>query len=78
MGEEILVAFTIWDPARGRLLQEPDPYRSWGDWWRAQWSEVREARQDQPGQLLALTVPWNDHSVETARSVLMQVVRPAE
>ncbi|HVU22869.1 MAG TPA: exosortase/archaeosortase family protein [Opitutus sp.] len=76
MGEEILVAFTIWDPSRGRLLEKPDSYRSWAEWWSAQWAEVREARRDQPGQLLAVTLPWTENAPDMMRLVLMQLIEP--
>ncbi|HWA85150.1 MAG TPA: exosortase/archaeosortase family protein [Opitutus sp.] len=77
MGREILVAFTIWDPARGRLLQKPSPFQSWTDWWNAQWTEVREARQNQPGQLLTVSLPWSEDSPHRAQLLLQKIIRPA-
>ncbi len=73
-GEEILVAFTIWDPSRGRPLQEIKT-QSWAEWWSMQWGEVREARRHQPGQLLSVTLPWHDTTGPSrARSFLEKLV----
>jgi exosortase len=54
MNEDMLVAFTVWDPVRGRELQ--DTVEGWGAWWQRQWRDVSEARQHQPAQLLAFAV----------------------
>jgi len=55
-GSELWVAFTIWDPSRGRpLAQTPDGFAV-GQWWRERWQEVREKRQDQPAQLFTLAI----------------------
>lgn len=75
-GEEILVAFTIWDPSRGRPLVRQD-FLSWADWWRAQWSEVREARQHQPAQLFTVTLPWSDTPTIAVQNALQPLLRPA-
>lgn len=76
-GEEILVAFTIWDPSRGQPLRQPEALHSWRDWWDGQWREVREARQNQPAQLFTIAVPWSVHAAETARQLLEEMVIPA-
>lgn len=75
-GEEILVAFTIWDPSRGRPLRQPGEFHSWLEWWSAQWAEVREARQNQPAQLLTITVPWSEGASKLAQTLLKQLVAP--
>jgi len=75
VGEDILVAFTIWDPARGRLLTKPGEFRSWKEWWDTQWTEVREARQNQPAQLLTVTVPWQDGATQLAQNLLGQIIK---
>jgi hypothetical protein len=75
-GEEILVAFTIWDSARGRPLAKTDSGSTWADWWSLQWTEVREARQHQPAQLLAVTVPWTTHAEQHMATLLASLVQP--
>lgn len=74
-GQEMLVAFTIWDPARGQPLENTAQLSSWREGWRAQWAEVAEARQHQPAQLLTLTVPWSDAASILCRNVLENLVR---
>lgn len=74
--EDILVAFTIWDPSRGGPLTSPGDLSTWREWWRAQWREVREARQHQPAQLLTVTVPWSGAAAPIARDVLQKIVHP--
>jgi exosortase len=73
MGEEILVAFTIWDPARGASLA-PLHATSEGEWWRTRWAEVRDARQDQPGQLLTVTIPWSNDARTTLRNAISSMI----
>ena len=50
------VAFTIWDPSRGRPLSAPDGAYSLGSFWRERWQEVAERRADQPAQLLTVSL----------------------
>lgn len=73
-GEDILVAFTIWDPSRGQPLQASQTTSSWLAWWSHQWSEVAEARIHQPGQLLTITRPWTDDAATATRDLLLQVM----
>lgn len=54
MDEDMLVAFAIWDPARGRELADMEG--SWVAWWQNQWRDVREAREHQPAQLFAYAI----------------------
>ncbi len=56
--QELLVAFTIWDPVHSSPLVQPQP-TSAASWWRIQWKEVREARGHQPAQLLTIATPAN-------------------
>jgi len=55
-GERLTVAFAVWDSARGRPLQKAADTSDWRSWFRERWSEVREARQDQPAQVLSLAI----------------------
>jgi len=54
MNEDMLVAFAIWDTARGRELS--DVGVDWFAWWQNQWRDVREAREHQPAQLFAFAI----------------------
>lgn len=54
MNENLLVAFTIWDPSRGRPLETTDD--GWSGWWQRQWRDVMEARRDQSAQLLSFAL----------------------
>lgn len=54
MNKDLLVAFTIWDPSRGRPMESREV--GWGGWWRAQWRDVVEARRHQPAQLLSYAI----------------------
>ncbi len=58
INEDMLVAFTIWDPSRGQLLKGEE--EGWGSWWRAQWRDVLDARQHQPAQLLSFAIIGRD------------------
>lgn len=71
-GEDILVAFTIWDSSRGRPLVAPE-ISSRATWWSAQWHEVKEARQHQPAQLLSIVVEA-DSSLEVLKTALASTV----
>ena len=73
-GEEILVAFTIWDPARGRPLNQPGELTSWSEWYRMQWAEVREARQNQPAQMLTISIPWNERAPAALAAILQATI----
>jgi hypothetical protein len=57
--EDMAVAFVIWDTARNRPLEKAGQFSSWGDWFRAQWDDVREGRRNQPAQLLSLAIVGN-------------------
>ncbi len=55
MREDVLVAFTIWDPSRHALLQQVST-ESWTEWMGQKWADVRAGRKDQPAQLLSVAV----------------------
>lgn len=76
LGEHILVAFTVWDPSRGRILTASDTNR-WLDWFMWRWTEVRDARQHQPAQLLAVSIPWEEDAPAELHALLTRLVRPA-
>jgi len=55
-GEDLWVAFAIWDPSRGQPLGKPsDGFTRW-QWLRDRWREVMEGREDQPAQLFTLAI----------------------
>ncbi len=57
MNDELVVAFTVWDPSRQAPLLPREANRGgWLDWMRNQWREVSERRKNQPAQLLALGI----------------------
>lgn len=76
-GQPLLVAFTIWDPSRGTLLQRPAPTHSWTQWLTHRWADVADAREHQPAQLLALSLAGTAESVPQLRAVLQTLVVPA-
>ncbi|MCC6414933.1 MAG: exosortase/archaeosortase family protein [Opitutaceae bacterium] len=73
MGEDMLVAFTIWDPSRGQELAETA--WGWRSWWERQWRDVREARRHQPAQLFAYAVMGGGNSEDLAAE-LREAIRP--
>lgn len=73
-GEELLVAFTIWDSARGQPLVRVEDGDSWRKWWERQWGEVAEARQHQPAQMLTVSLPWRDDAPRIMQGVLKGLI----
>jgi exosortase len=59
-GEKLAVAFADWDTARGRPLGKALGAPNWLGWFRERWTEVREAREDQPAQVLSAAVGGPD------------------
>lgn len=58
IGQEFAVGFVIWDPSRGRPLE--NDYVGWRGWMVTRFQDVAEARADQPAQMLAVAV-WGEH-----------------
>jgi exosortase len=54
-GEKLAVAFAVWDSSRGRPLAKAEA-QTWRDWFLDRWTEVREARENQPAQVLSLAI----------------------
>jgi len=54
MNEEMVVAFTVWDLARGQPM-EHNP-AGWWTWRMMQLRDVLEARRDQPAQLFSFAI----------------------
>lgn len=77
-GEELLVAFTIWDSARGRPMVRVEDGDSWRKWWAHQWGEVREARQHQPAQMLTVSLLWREDAPRTMQGVLSGLITAPE
>jgi exosortase len=73
-GQDSLVAFIIWDPARGRPVTQEQVAHSWREWWALQWIEVREARQNQPAQLLTVAIPWSENAGADAGNLLSEII----
>lgn len=71
-GDELWVAFTIWDPSRGRRFDSPES--GGGRWrsWSGRWREVRERREHQPAQLFTLAVQVGRGDPE---SILQEAIR---
>jgi hypothetical protein len=55
-GEDLWVAFTVWDPSRGAALERPAETSSMGEWLRGRWREVRDRRAHQPAQMFTLSI----------------------
>lgn len=73
MNEELVVAFTIWDPSRDAPLRTPRRDLGWWSWMREQWLDVRQAREHQPAQLLsfAMVGSENRHRLKSELTKLM-------
>ena len=54
--DELVVAYTIWDPLHNAPLLQSPRDAGWTSWFLNQWQEVREAREHQPAQLLAFGI----------------------
>jgi hypothetical protein len=75
MGDEFAVAFTVWDPTRGKPLQKAQD--GGAAWWRMQWDDVKEARQHQPAQLLTVSVFGDKNGGLLAEEIGRLIVAPA-
>jgi hypothetical protein len=74
-GEEMWVAFTIWDPSRGAPLAKPETY-SVGGFWAGRWREVAERRSGQPAQMLTLAIIGaREEPVEALRHRVRAILR---
>lgn len=73
----LLVAFTIWDPDRGQLLQRPEQTRTWLQWFRRHWHDVATGREHQPAQLLALSIAGSADARPQLQALLQTLVAPA-
>ena len=72
-GEEFAVGFTVWDPSRGRLLENESS--GWWSWMMMRLSHVVDARADQPAQMLTVAV-WGDRPEEhLAGAIAALIVR---
>lgn len=74
LGQDFLVAFTIWDPARNQPLEQSKNYDSWLTWLSVQWEEVREGHRDQPAQLFTLMIPWTENARSKAEKLLHSMI----
>ncbi len=73
-GVEFAVAFLAWDPSRGRPLA--GPRAGWSAWLRERWTEIAEARADQPGQFLAVTT-WGPAAEEQLAEAIAELITPS-
>ena len=77
LGDEMIIAFTIWDPERGQMLNRTDTIVSQLQWWRRQWTDVKEARQNQPAQLLTVSLAWEQDARGAMQTLLEKIIVPA-
>ncbi len=77
-GEEMIVAYTLWDPTRGQPLNPTKPTETWLDWWRHQWREVVEHRQHQPAQMLAVSISETGRvpDGEALQHIIRKLIKP--
>ncbi|MFA5265479.1 MAG: exosortase/archaeosortase family protein [Opitutaceae bacterium] len=75
-GEELLVAFTIWDTTKGQLLQSPMNITSRRLRIKSLWIDVREARQYQPAQLLSVTIPMQINGAKIMEQLITDMIQP--
>lgn len=76
MGRDLFVAFTLWDPSQRRPLVQRSTHGSWVNWLQTQWTDVAAAREHQPAQLLAASLPWHARSREDMQSLLKKIIVP--
>ena len=74
-GAEMTVAFAIWDTGRDRPLERPAGYSGWGAWFGSRWGDVREARRDQPAQLLSVSIAGRASSAGIAATLAPIIVK---
>lgn len=76
LGEPILVAFTIWDPQRQRLLTAPvdDAFALLSPW---RWAQIRDSGRHQPAQMLTVSIPWSDDAPARMQSLLTELIQQA-
>ena len=73
-GEDLAVAFIVWDPSRDRpLTPAAESALDRFGWLRQRWQEVREGRADQPAQLLSVAVSGAEAETKL-RVILTQLV----
>lgn len=75
--EDVILAFAIWDLARGQPLEPGQA--GWRSWWRRQWRDVVEARRDQPAQLVSYGIVGtsDEHKlVAELRQMIVSAPRP--
>lgn len=77
-GQDILVAFTIWDTSGGQPLRSTFATNSWAEWWHLQWKEVQEAHEHQPAQLLSITIPFAKGAEQMASRQLSSIIAPTD
>ncbi len=70
-GEEFAVAFTVWDPSRGRPLENESS--GWQSWIKMRFNHVLEARADQPAQMLTVAV-WGDRPEAHIAAAIASVI----
>jgi exosortase len=75
-GQELAVAFVVWDTARNRPLEKPDRFFSWSDWLRSQWAAVREGRRNQPAQLLSIAIAGKGAKADLAPALEALISQP--
>ncbi|MBI5426290.1 MAG: hypothetical protein HZA32_19620 [Opitutae bacterium] len=75
-GTDMLVAFVIWDSARGQPLLSTDGSNRTA--WEHRWSDIREGRQHQPAQLLSVALDSNGGNARAQmRAILQSMVTSA-
>ena len=70
-GEEFAVGFTVWDPSRGRPLENGSS--GWRSWMKMRLSHVVDARANQQAQMLAVAV-WGDRPEEHLASAIAALI----
>ncbi len=71
-GTDMLVAFVIWDAARGQPLLPTDGSNRTA--WEHRWRDVREGRQHQPAQLFSVALDSNGNARAQMRAILQSMV----
>ncbi|HEX3728468.1 MAG TPA: exosortase/archaeosortase family protein [Opitutaceae bacterium] len=73
-GQELAVAFAVWDTSRNRPMAT-DP-GGWKGWFEGRWGEVRQARRNQPAQMLSLAIAGPGGQSELEATLQSLIVGP--
>jgi exosortase len=75
-GQDLAVAFAIWNSADDRPLEDAGHAPTWRAWFERRWTDVARARRDQPAQLLSLAISGDGASDRLQGALAELIVSP--